>query len=50
MTCPLIGHVRKDPNSPHKIVMKCCEHLMNHSRLDKLISWQLIMIKLLELS
>jgi hypothetical protein len=30
--------VKKDPNSPHKIVVKCCEDLMNHSRyIEKLV-------------
>ena len=23
MNCPLVGHVGKDPNSPHKIAVKC---------------------------
>jgi hypothetical protein len=31
MNSSLIGHVGKDPNSPHKIVVKCCEDLMNQS-------------------
>ena len=32
MNCPLIRHVGKEPNSPHKIVVKCCEDLKNYSR------------------
>ena len=41
MNCPLIRHVRKDPNSPHKITVKCCEDLKNYSRhIDKLIEKQ----------
>ncbi|XP_065634869.1 uncharacterized protein LOC136069813 [Quercus suber] len=41
MNCPLIRHERKEPNSPHKITMKCCEDLKNHSRhIDKLIEKQ----------
>ena len=31
MNCPLTHHVGKDPNSPHKIVVKCCEDLKNYS-------------------
>ena len=27
-----IRHVGKDPNSPHKIVEKCCENLKNYLR------------------
>ena len=38
MNCPLIRHVRKEPNSPHKITVKCCEDLKNYSRhINKLI-------------
>ncbi|KAF5450063.1 hypothetical protein F2P56_030442, partial [Juglans regia] len=41
MNCPLIGHVGKDPNSPHKNAVKCCEDLMNQSRhIDKLVEKQ----------
>uniref|UniRef100_A0A2N9HM17 TTF-type domain-containing protein n=1 Tax=Fagus sylvatica TaxID=28930 RepID=A0A2N9HM17_FAGSY len=41
MNCPLIGHVGKDPNSPHKIAVKCYEDLMKHSRhVDKLFEKQ----------
>nr|XP_023873541.1 zinc finger MYM-type protein 1-like [Quercus suber] len=41
MNCPLIRHEGKEPNSPHKIAMKCCEDLKNHSRhIDKLIEKQ----------
>ncbi|KAG6639849.1 hypothetical protein CIPAW_10G130700 [Carya illinoinensis] len=41
MSCPLIGHVGRDPNSPHKNVVKCCEDLMNQSRhIDKLVEKQ----------
>ena len=41
MNCPLIRHVGKDPNSQHKIAMKCCEDLKNYSRhIDKLIEKQ----------
>ena len=37
----LIGHEGKDPNSPHKIVVKCCEGLKNYSRhIDKLVEKQ----------
>ena len=37
-----IRHVGKDPNSPHKIVVKCCEDLKNYSRhIDKLIEKQM---------
>ncbi|XP_062167014.1 uncharacterized protein LOC133873313 [Alnus glutinosa] len=32
MNCPLLGHVGTDPNSPHKIAVKCCEDLKNYSR------------------
>ena len=39
--CPLIRHVGKEPNSPHKIAVKCCEDLKNYSRhIDKLIEKQ----------
>ena len=31
MNCPLIRHVGKEPNSPHKIAVKCCEDLKNYS-------------------
>uniref|UniRef100_A0A2N9FWH9 TTF-type domain-containing protein n=1 Tax=Fagus sylvatica TaxID=28930 RepID=A0A2N9FWH9_FAGSY len=42
MNCPLVGHVGKDPNSPHKIAVKCYEDLMKHSRyVDKLFEKQL---------
>jgi hypothetical protein len=38
MNSALLGYVRKDPNSPHKIAVKCCEDLMNHSwHIDKLV-------------
>ena len=38
MNFPLIRHVGKDPNSPHKIAVKCCEDLKNYSRhIDKQI-------------
>ncbi|XP_030940119.1 zinc finger MYM-type protein 1-like [Quercus lobata] len=41
MNCPLIRHVGKEPNSLHKIVVKCCEDLKNYSRhIDKLIEKQ----------
>ena len=41
MNCPLVGHVGKDPNSPHKIAVKCYEDLMKHSRyVDKLFEKQ----------
>ncbi|KAK4582459.1 hypothetical protein RGQ29_025588 [Quercus rubra] len=41
MNCPLIRHEGKEPNSPHKIAMKCCEDLQNYSRhIDKLIEKQ----------
>ena len=41
MNCPLIRHVGKDPNSPHKIAVKYCEDLKNYSRhIDKLIEKQ----------
>ena len=41
MNCPLVHHVGKEPNSPHKIVVKCCEDLKNYSRhIDKLIEKQ----------
>jgi hypothetical protein len=33
--------VGKDPNSPYKIAMRCCEDLMNYSRyIDKLVEKQ----------
>ena len=32
MNSALSRHVGKYPNSPHKIAVKCCEDLMNHSR------------------
>jgi hypothetical protein len=36
-----MGHVRTNPNSPHKIAVKCCEDLKNYSRhIDKLIEKQ----------
>ena len=38
MNCPLIRHIGKDPNFPHKIYVKCCEDLKNYSsHIDKLI-------------
>ena len=38
MNCSLIGHEGKDPNTPHKIAMKCCEDLGNYSgHIDKLV-------------
>ena len=41
MNWPLIHHVGKEPNSPHKIAVKCCEDLKNYSRhIDKLIEKQ----------
>ena len=41
MNCPLVRHVGKEPNSPHKIVVKCCENLKNYSRhIDELIEKQ----------
>jgi hypothetical protein len=41
MNCPLIGHVGKYPNSPHKIAVKCYEDLMKYSRhVDKLFEKQ----------
>ena len=41
MNCPFIGQVEKDPNSPHKIAVKCYEDLMKHSRhVDKLFEKQ----------
>lgn len=41
MNCPLIGHVGRYPNSPHKNTVKCCEDLMNQSRhIDKLVEKQ----------
>ena len=41
MNCLLIRHVGKDPNSPHKIPVKCCEDLKNYSlHIDKLIEKQ----------
>ena len=43
MNCPLILHEGKDPNSPHKIVVKCWEDLKNYSRhIDKLIEKQML--------
>ena len=42
MNCPLIRHVGKEPNSPHKIAVKCCEDLKNYSQhIDKLIEKQM---------
>ena len=42
MNCPLIRHVGKESNSPHKIAMKCCKDLKNYSRhIDKLIEKQM---------
>ncbi|KAK4602321.1 hypothetical protein RGQ29_011382 [Quercus rubra] len=41
MNCLLVRHVGKEPNSPHKIAMKCCEDLKNYSQhIDKLIEKQ----------
>uniref|UniRef100_A0A2N9HA84 TTF-type domain-containing protein n=1 Tax=Fagus sylvatica TaxID=28930 RepID=A0A2N9HA84_FAGSY len=41
MNCSLVGHVGKDPNSPHEIAVKCYEDLMKHSRhVDKLFKKQ----------
>jgi hypothetical protein len=41
MNSSLIGHEGKDPNSPHKNAMKCCEDLMNQSHhIDKLVEKQ----------
>ena len=41
MNCPFIGQVEKDPNSPHKIAVKCYEDLMKYSRhVDKLFEKQ----------
>ncbi|XP_050263883.1 uncharacterized protein LOC126708104 [Quercus robur] len=41
MNCPLIRHEGKEPNSPHKNAVKCCEDLQNYSRhIDKLIEKQ----------
>ena len=41
MNCPLIRHVGKEPNSPHKIDVKFCEDLNNYSHhIDKLIEKQ----------
>jgi hypothetical protein len=41
MNCLLIGHVGTDPNSPHKITVKCYEDLKNYSRhIGKLIEKQ----------
>jgi hypothetical protein len=38
MNCPLMGHMGTDPNSPHKIAVKCCKDLKNYSRhIGKLI-------------
>ena len=41
MSCSLIGHEGKDPNTPHKIAVKCCEDLMNYLRhINKLVEKQ----------
>jgi len=41
MNCSLMGHVGTDPNSPHKIAVKCCEDLKNYSQhIGKLIGKQ----------
>nr|XP_023922400.1 zinc finger MYM-type protein 1-like [Quercus suber] len=41
MNCALIRHEGKEPNSPHKIAMKCCDDLKNYPRhIDKLIKKQ----------
>jgi hypothetical protein len=38
INCLLMGHVATDPNSPHKITVKCYEDLKNYSRhIGKLI-------------
>ena len=38
MNCSLIGHEGKDPNTPHKIAVKCCEDLRNYSgHIDNLV-------------
>ena len=38
MNCSLIDHDGKDPNTPHKIVEKYCEDLMNYlGHIDKLV-------------
>jgi hypothetical protein len=31
-SCPLMAHVGRGPNSPHKIAVKCCEDLKNYSQ------------------
>jgi hypothetical protein len=41
MNCSLMGHVETDPNSSHKITVKCCEDLKNYSlHIGKLIEKQ----------
>ncbi|KAG7968215.1 hypothetical protein I3843_08G142400 [Carya illinoinensis] len=41
MNYPLIRHVGRDSNSPHKNAIKCCEDLMNQSKhIDKLVEKQ----------
>jgi hypothetical protein len=41
MNSSLMGHVGKDPNSPHKNAVKCCEDLMNQSQhITKLVEKQ----------
>jgi hypothetical protein len=30
MNCPLMGHMGKDPNSPYKIAVKCCDNLKKY--------------------
>ena len=38
MNCSLIDHEGKDPNTPHKIAVKCCENLRNYlGHIDKLV-------------
>ena len=27
--CPLLSHMGKDPNSPHRVVVRCCYDLTN---------------------
>jgi hypothetical protein len=41
VNCPLMRHVGKDPNSLHKIAVRCCDDLKNNSRhIGKLIEKQ----------
>ena len=38
MNCSLIDHEGKDPNTPQKIAVKCCEDLRNYlGHIDKLV-------------